>query len=131
EEQTHWTSVVILPIREEVLGNVKATLLMLGGAVLLVLLLACANVANLLLVRASARDRELGVRAALGAGRPRLVRQLLVASLTLAVLGGTLGIVVAVAIVLFVRKTLGAEIPRESETTVEPLALLFAVGVTI
>jgi putative ABC transport system permease protein len=131
EEQAHWTSAVILPIREEVLGNVKATLLMLGGAVLLVLLLACANVANLLLVRASARDRELGVRAALGAGRPRLVRQLLVESLTLAVLGGTLGIVVAVAIVRVVRQTVGAELPRASEITVEPRALLFAVGVTI
>jgi putative ABC transport system permease protein len=131
DEQRHWTSAVFLPIRDEVLGNVRPTLLMLGGAVLLVLLLACANVANLLLVRASARDRELGVRAALGAGRPRLVRQLLVESLTLAAVGGALGMGFAVVLVRLVRETAAAQLPRANEIVVAPSALLFALGVTV
>lgn len=131
KEQAHWTSAFILPIREEVLGNVKTTLLMLAGAVVLVLLLACANVANLLLVRASARDRELGVRAALGAGRQRLVRQLLVESLTLATAGGALGVGLAAGIVRAVRLTAGEQLPRASEVVVEPRAVLFAVALSL
>jgi predicted permease len=131
DEQGHWTSAVIQPIRDAVLGNVKPTLLMLGGAVLLVLLLACANVANLLLVRAAARDRELGVRAALGAGRPRLVRQLLAESLTLAAVGGALGMGFAVVLVRLVRETAGAQLPRANEIVVEPRAVLFALAVTV
>jgi putative ABC transport system permease protein len=103
----------------------------LAGAVLLVLLLACANVANLLLVRASARDRELGVRAALGADRSRLVRQLLVESLTLAGIGGVFGFALAVAIVRIVRLTATDRLPRANEIVVEPRALLFAAGMTV
>jgi putative ABC transport system permease protein len=131
DDQGQWTSAFILPIRDEVLGNVKPTLLMLGGAVLLVLLLACANVANLLLVRAAARDRELGVRAALGANRTRLVRQLLAESLTLAAVGGALGMGFAVVLVRLVRDTAAAQLPRANEIVVEPRALLFALGVTV
>jgi len=121
----------MLPIREEVLGNVKPTLLMLAGATVLVLLLACANVANLLLVRAASRERELAVRAAIGAGRTRLMRQLLVESLTLAGVGGALGIAFAVGLVRIVRLTAGGELPRSSEIVVEGRVMLFAVAVSV
>ena len=130
-EQVHWVSAVMRPVRDEILGNIKPTLLMLGGAVVLVLLLACANVANLTLVRAAARARELAVRAAIGAGRRRLVRQLLVESLTLAVAGGALGVGLAVALLHQIRASVGTDLPRVSEIVVEGRVLTFAVGVTV
>jgi predicted permease len=130
-EQRHWTSAVMQPIRDEIIGNIKPTLVALSGAVLLVLLLACANVANLLLTRASARERELSVRAALGAGRRRLVRQLIVESLTMSALGGVIGVGLAVFLVGVVRRTAGTDLPRANEIAVEPRVLLFALAVTI
>jgi putative ABC transport system permease protein len=129
-EQAHWVSVVMQPIRDEIIGNIKPTLLALAGAVMLVLLLACANVANLSLVRAASRDRELAVRAAIGAGRSRLLRQLLAESLTLAVAGGVLGIVLAMVLVRGVREMAG-DLPRASEIVVEGRVLVFAVIVTV
>ena len=122
-----------MPLLAEAVGSVRPILLVLFAAVGLVLLLACANVANLLMMRASARAPEISVRLALGAGRSRILRQLLIESLVLALCGGLLGVALG-AIALHLLKTSlpqSLEIPRLGEVTLDLPVLLYAAAVSI
>jgi putative ABC transport system permease protein len=121
-------SVRVLPLQEAVVRSARPVLLTLTGAVAFVLLIACANVANLLLARAAHRRREVAVRGALGAGRARLVRQFLVESLLLALASGAVGLIVARAGVRLLARFAAADLPRVAEAHLDGgvLGLLFA-----
>jgi putative ABC transport system permease protein len=102
----------LVPIRVDITGDVRGALLLIQGAVALVLFIACANVSSLLIVRATTRRRELAIRAALGAGRADLIRQLLVESLVLGVVGGAVGLLLAAQLVDWLVRVLPAGLPR-------------------
>jgi predicted permease len=121
----------MVPVKEQLVGKLRPALLVLLGAVAFVLLIACANVANLLLARASAREQELAIRAAMGAGRGRLVRQLLTESLILGIAGGLLGLLLAYWGVDALRTLVPANTPRMDEVHVDPVVLAFTFGVSL
>lgn len=119
-------AIVAVPLLERAVGPMRGTLYLLMGAVVLLFLIACANVANLLLARATARSREMALRAALGAGRGRIVLQLIVESLVLAALGGAAGVALAYAGVGWLVRMAPVALPRLDEIAVDPTVLGFA-----
>jgi len=123
--------VLINPLLEEAVGDIRPALLMLMGSVGLVLLIACTNVANLMLVRASAREREIGIRTALGAGRGRLMRQMLTESVVLSLLGAIVGVVLARVGVSVLATMAAQSFPRLADTRIDLLALTFTVVVAL
>ena len=126
-----WTSATVRTIRESIVGQLRRPLLMLVAAVAMVLLITCVNLAALLLSRASARQRELSVRAAIGAGRGRIVRQLLTESLMLATMGGLLGAALVYAAVRALVVTEYANLPGAAGVRVDGAMLAFALGVSL
>jgi predicted permease len=130
EHMTGW-SVNVTPLHGDMVSEVRPLLLVLLGGVVLVLLVACGNVANLLLARALTRTQEMSVRAALGAGRSRLLRQVLAESLLLALAGGVAGVILArVFLDVFVSLAPG-DIPRLDAVALDGTTLLFAAGAAL
>ncbi|MEI9814440.1 MAG: ABC transporter permease [Acidobacteriota bacterium] len=119
------------PLRQDVVGHIEQGLWVVMGTIGIVLLIACANVANLLLVRAEARQRELAVRAALGAGWGQIIGQLLVESLVLGLLGGLLGAAIAAALLKAVVAIGPASLPRLNEISVDGQTAGFALGLSL
>ena len=130
-ENPGWDNASVRTIREAIVGDVKRPLIVLTVAVAMVLLITCVNIASLLLARASARQRELAVRAALGAGRGRIVRQLITESLALALVGGLLGTVLAWVAVRALVASGGAQLPSAGDVRLDGIALAFTIAVSV
>ncbi|HUQ84195.1 MAG TPA: ABC transporter permease [Gemmatimonadaceae bacterium] len=130
-EDLYGYGVSLTPLQEKIVGPVRTYLALLSGAVAVVLLVVCANLVNANLARGAVRAREIAVRTALGAGRGRLVRQLLVESVVLGVAGGVAGVGVAWALVRLVGQASGVDLPRANEIGLDAGVLAFALALSI
>jgi putative ABC transport system permease protein len=129
-EKSGW-GVTVVPLLEVYVGDIRPALLILLGAVGFVLLIACANVTNLLMARGAARQKELAIRTALGAGRLRVVRQLLTESLLLSIVGGAAGLLLAVWGIELLTRWTPANVPRVHDVSLDGRVLLFTFIVTL
>jgi predicted permease len=130
EGDVGWNMLVV-PLSREIVGTSRPLILVLLGAVAMVLFIACANAANLMLTRATVRQREIAVRLALGASRSRVIRQLLIESLLIALIGGTLGLLLALAGVKALVSLLPANFPRAHDIHVSAPVFLFTLLISI
>jgi len=121
----------LLPLKDEMIGDMRPILLVILGAVMFVLLIACVNVANLLLARSTVRSREFAIRIALGAGEMRIIRQLITESLLLALIGGALGLALARFGTAAAIAAMPVTMPRAEEIGLDPRVLLFTLLVSI
>src|SRR5256885_5121762 len=122
---------VVTPLHEQVVGDIKPALLVLLGAVAFVLLIACANVANLLLARAAVRQKEIALRLALGAGRARLIRQFLTESILLAAFGGAIGLLLSVVGLSVLKRFIPSNISQAQAITIDAKVLIFTILVSL
>ena len=125
------SGITMIPLKADVVGEARGTLLVLLGAVAFVLLIACANVGNLLLARSTGRTREFAIRLSLGAGPARVLRQLLTESVLLGLSGGALGLVFAKLAMIAILKGLADALPRTDEIALDSRVLLFTAGISI
>jgi len=130
-DDTWMVDASLVPLHEQIVGRVRPALLVLLGASAFLLVIACANVANLLLARAAIRQRELAVRVAMGAGRRRLVQQFLAEALVLSLLAAAVGVLIALGGVQLLLALDPANVPRLGEVGVNWTALLFAMGIAL
>jgi predicted permease len=131
ELQLKGLDVRVIPLSEHIVGNVRRALSVLVGAVLFVLLIGCTNLANLFLARGASRSREFAVRAAMGAGRWRLIFQLLTESVTLALIGAAAAVPVATVVIRGLKAFGPEDIPRLAETSIDGAVLVFTIAISL
>jgi putative ABC transport system permease protein len=130
EDDKGWGAVIV-PLREQLVGDVRPALLVLLGAVAFVLLIACANVANLVLAKTLARRKEIAIRSALGASRPVILRQILAETVLLSVAGGALGLFLARFAIALIVQVLGDQLPRFAQITLDAEVLAFTLLLSV